>query len=264
MSLTSLELDILFNKIILKLCTSTKNLTNSPMPLEFLREEVQILVCISVALELKIIFNRLLKFSLKTNDYYFLIHNLIKLLLLSSKRRVAMKLGLEEKNNFTKLYKTNDWLIKYVEFEEYTSFITIIKWTQSLKINQNERSTPKLITCLIENLIIKLSNILVFELFSTKKIPKFILCHYVVDSVVFKETLINIKFYLYWRSSIGSIYIQIRKLYTYTFLVFICSKNGFLSKNFYSEELIKELSSTKVYNPLIEFLKFLDYMFYKK
>ena len=86
MSLISLELDILFNKIILKLCTSTKNLTNSPMPLEFIREDLQILVCISVALELKIIFNRLLEFSMKTNDYNLLIDNLIRLLLLSSKR----------------------------------------------------------------------------------------------------------------------------------------------------------------------------------
>ena len=264
MPLNSLELDILFNKIILKLCTSTKNLTNSPMPLEFLREELQILVCISVALELKIIFNSLLKFSLKTNDYNLFIDKLIRLLLLSSKRKLAMKLGLEEKNNFTKLYRTNDWLIKCIEFEEYRSFITIIEWIQSSKINKNERNTPKLIICLVENLVIKLSNILVFELFSTRRIPKFILSHYVVDSAMFKETLTNLKFYLYWRSSIGNTYIQIRKLYTYTYLVFICSKEGFLSKNFYSEELIQQATFTKAYNPLIESLKFLDYMFYKK
>ncbi len=264
MSLISLELDILFNKIILKLCTSTKNLTNSPMPLEFIREDLQILVCISVALELKIIFNRLLEFSMKTNDYNLLIDNLIRLLLLSSKKKLAMKLGLEKNNRFVKLYETNNWLIKYIEFEEYTSFITIINWIQYSKINKNEKNTPKLITCLVENLIIKLSNILVFELFSTRKIPKFILSYYVVDSAMFKETLTNLKFYLYWKSSIGSIYLQIKKLYTYTYLVLICSKDGFLSKNFYSEEIIQHGISKKVYKPLVEFLKFLDYIFYKK
>jgi hypothetical protein len=264
MSLTSLELDILFNKIILKLCTSTKNLTNSPMPLELLREELQILICISVALELKIISNRLLEFSLKTSDYDLLIDNLVRVVLLSSKRKLVMQLALEKKNSFTKLYKINDWLIKYILFEEYTSFITLIKWIESSKINKNEIGTPKLITCLVENLIIKLSNIIVLELFSTRKIPKFSLCHYVVDSAMFKEILTNLKFYLYWKSSIGSIYLQIRKLYTYTYLVFICSKDGFLSKNFYSDVLIHQDTSTKIYNPLIEFLKFLGYMFYKK
>jgi hypothetical protein len=261
MPIKSDELDSLFNKIILKLCTSTKNITNHPMPLEFLREEIQLSICISTALELKIIFNRLVQFSFQAEDYNILIDYVIRLLVLSSKQRLAIKLGLIKKNTFKKLSSTSIWLIKYLEFEEYASFVTIVKWIQSSKRDKN---TLKSMSCLIENLIIKMSNVIVYELFSNRKISRVFLYYYVVDFAMFNDSLINLKFYFYWRNSIGNVYLNIRKLYTCTYFIFICTKDGFLLKKIYSQELIQQGMISKIYNPVIDFLKFLDYLFYKR
>ena len=101
MPIKSDELDSLFNKIILKLCTSTKNITNHPMPLEFLREEIQLSICISTALELKIIFNRLVQFSFQAEDYNILIE-------VDGNYWHGKGLEWEKLNQTQKLSRTND------------------------------------------------------------------------------------------------------------------------------------------------------------
>ena len=103
------KLNFLFYKIGLKFYSGTKNLTKTPMPLDLIREEVQLLIFIIVTVELKLILTKLTDLSLREISPNLLIDNSIRFLAISSKEKVLRSLGFTLK---TKLETSNAWILK--------------------------------------------------------------------------------------------------------------------------------------------------------
>jgi hypothetical protein len=125
----------------------------------------------------------------------------------------------------------------------------------------SESISANLTASLIENLVIKLSNVMVYEIFSSRNLSKFVfLKSYTVDYLLFSYSLTNLKTYLYWKSSIENIYSNIKRFSTDTYPLLICTKNGIESKRLYNRNLIYNKDSSKIQAILSNFLNFIDYL----
>lgn len=86
-----------------------KNVTLEPMSLDLLREEVQILISTMIFIEFKLILNHSYYYYSKKMDTTLLVDVIIKFLVVSSKRKIIYRLGLDR---YTTLENSNEWIIK--------------------------------------------------------------------------------------------------------------------------------------------------------
>ena len=252
------KLNVLFYKIFLKFYLNMKNVTSEPMSLDLLREEVQILISTIIFIEFKLILNSTYYYYSKKMDTTLLVDIIIKFLVVSSKRKILNRLGL---NGYSSLENSNEWIIKKIQAEEYSSVINLLNSIHLLGIV--ESNSTNLTSSLIENLVIKLSNFMVYEIFSDKNLSKFIfLKWYTVDYLLFSYSLINLKTYLYWKSYIGSTYSNIKRFSTDTYPLLICTKNGIEFKRLYNRNLIYNISSSRIQTIFSKALNFIEYIVY--
>jgi hypothetical protein len=258
MTILKKKLNILFYKIFLKFYGNMQNSTSESMSLDLLREEVQILISIIICIELKLILDNTSYYYSKSIDTNILVDTIIKIVVVSSKRKILYRLGL---NNHTSLDNSNQWIIKKIQVEEYSSILNLLNSIYSMDIR--ETTSASLTTSLIENLVIKLSNFMVYEIFSSKNISKFVfLKWYTVDYLLFSYSLLNLKTYLYWKSYIESTYSNIKRFSTDTYPLLICTKNGIESKRLYNRNLIYNTNSSKIQTILSKCLNFIEYLTY--
>ena len=258
MTILKKKLNILFYKIFLKFYGNMKNATSESMSLDLIREEIQVFISIMISIELKLILKNTSYYYSKSIDTNILVDTIIKIVVVSSKRKILYRLGL---NNHTSLDNSNQWIIKKIQVEEYSSILNLLNSIYSMDIR--ETTSASLTTSLIENLVIKLSNFMVYEIFSSKNISKFVfLKWYTVDYLLFSYSLLNLKTYLYWKSYIESTYSNIKRFSTDTYPLLICTKNGIESKRLYNRNLIYNTNSSKIQMILSKCLIFIEYLTY--
>ena len=254
------KLNFLFYKISLKFYSHTKHLTKTPMPLDLIREEIQLLIFITVIRELQLILSKLINLSLIGITPNLLIDNTVKFLALSSKEKVLHYLGLNLK---TKLETSNEWMLKKIQIEEYTSILTILEFSSSSRLLENNSSN--LIISLLENIIIKVANYTVYEIFSDKKFVKTIFFKlYTSDYLLFSYNLINLKTYSYWKFYLENVYLSIKRFSTDTYPVLVCTKYGLEAKRLYNKELYINFYASNFQKLLSKSLDFIDYLRYKR
>ena len=237
-----------------------KNTTSDLMPLDLLREDIQVLISIIVITELKVILINTSEFYLRGVDNNFMVDSCIKFLILTSKQKILMRLSV---NISTTLDTSNQWTIKKIQIEEYPSIITLLKSVSSWETLENSSTT--LITSLIENLVIKLSNSIVYELFSSEELSKLnVLKWYTIDYLLFSYNLFNLKTYSYWKYYIETMYSNIKRFSTDTYPLFICTKNGVALKRLYSLDLSHNGRTSRLQIFISKFLNFIEYVIYSK
>lgn len=254
------KLNFLFYKINLKFYSNTKNLTKSPMPLDLLREEIQTLIFIIVTTELKLVLLKVSELVLVGVSPNLLIDSSIRFTTLSSKQKIFRILGLDSK---TKLESCNNWLLKKIQTEEYTAIFTILKFSSSTRLL--ETTSNNLLISLLENVVIKITNYMVYEIFLDKKLSRTIFFKlYTADYLLFSYNLINLKTYLYWKYYTENIYLNIKRFSTDTYPLIICTKYGLEEKRLYNKELYINFYASKLQKLLSKSLDFIDYIKNKK
>ena len=254
-----------FDKIILKLCTNTKNNTYQPLVLEILREEVQVVICILVALELKTTLKNTLNYFFNKNKDNLFTDKILKILIYSSKNKIISTLNLHLPSLSSKLNKKNKWLLREIQIEDYTIPIFLLKQLKPTKNFAKKKKLNQLCISLIENLIIKISNYIVYELFSSGKLAeKNCLKFYATDFFIFSYNIMSLRFYLYWRLYIESFYLNIKRFSTHKYKIIVCTKNGFGIKKFHNKEISKEISPPKPSKLVVECLNCINYIYNKQ
>jgi hypothetical protein len=230
------------------------------MPVDLIREEIQLLIFITVIRDLQLILSKLINLSFIGITPNLLIDNTVRFLALSSKEKVLESLGLNLK---TKLETSNEWILKKIQIEEYTSILTILEFSSSSRILENNSSN--IIISLLENIIIKIANYTVYEIFSEKKFVKTIFFKlYTSDYLLFSYNLINLKTYSYWKFYLENVYLSIKRFSTDTYPVLVCTKYGLEAKRLYNKELYVNFYASNFQKLLSKSLDFIDYLRYKR
>lgn len=250
------QLEVLFNKILIKVSLNVTNRTERPLVLTLLREELQKIICVSILLDLKVVLYSLSKSYSKEIDIKFLVDIIFKTLLLSSKQKIISKLSLRKDDKFSKLNRLNSWLLKDIEFVDYYLFLVTLDW---LVTYPKKKNSLTLIESLIENFLVKFSDLMVYELFYESNLPQIFFVQYTTDFLLFRTNFQGLKFYLYYRKCIERIYFFLRKAYSFNYSIVICTKNGFLLKNLYPNYLRSHSKINQTYTPFLEMLNLLDF-----
>lgn len=259
------KLATVFDRIILKLCTNTKNSTYRPLALEVLREEVQVVICIVVALELKTILKKTLKYFFNEYTNNLITDKILKIVIIASKSKIISTLNLLSPSIPNKLDKKNNWLLQEIQIEDYTMSIFLLKQLKLTKNCTKKSKLNQLFISLSENLIIKISNYIVCELFSSGKLSKKnCLKFYAIDFFIFSYNLMSLRFYLYWRLYVESFYLNVKRFSIHKHKIILCTKNGFGIKKFHNKEISNEISSPKTFNLIIKCLSCMNYIHNKQ
>jgi hypothetical protein len=221
------------NKILIKISLNISNKSTYPLSLILVREEIQKIILICVLIQFRIIFSSLSKTSLKKINNKLLIDMFLKILLLSSKQTVASKLSILKNNKAIKLNPSHSWLLKDIEFQEYSLINFILN---SAKPSAKKKSVI-LVESLIENFVIKLGDIVSYELFYEPKFSTVFFNEYATDFWVFKKDIQKLQFYIYIKKIFERKYILFKKIYSTNYPILICTKKGMLLKTLNSTNL---------------------------
>jgi septum formation topological specificity factor MinE len=220
------------NKILIKVSLNTRNKSNYPLSLSLLREEIQKIIITYVAIEFNRLFYSLSKASPKNINNKVLIDIIFKILLISSKKKITLRLSISKDIKLTKLNSFNSWLIKDIEIQEYNLFIFILN---SLKPSSKKKNSFLLAESLIENFIIKLSDIIVYELYNEPKFSMTFLLEYTTDFLVFKNKIKKLRLLVYSRKFFDIRSNFFKKIYSNSYSIIILAKQGLLLKSINSD-----------------------------
>lgn len=245
------HISILFKKIEIKFHLTLNNDTYHPMSLELLREETQILILTTVLKDLKVFIINILKSSTSFECSKDKIDVFIILIIMSSKRKILNKLRFTKENYVCSEKIENKWLITAIESEAYSTIIVIIQILYGIIIDYKfsfETYPSNLLSVLIENLTIKLSNFISYELFFKSNLSSNITKIYFRDYSIIDYDKRKLSNYLYWKWYLTLIFFNIKILYNQTHSITLLQKKGFITKKFYSSELnkIKILSNIEI------------------
>lgn len=252
-NLVSLDknISILFKKIEIKFHLTLNNDTYYPMSLELLREETQILILTTVLKDLKVFIINILRSSKSFECSKDKIDVLLLLIIMSSKRKILNKLRFTKENYVCSDKIENKWVITAIESEVYSTIILIIQIIYDKIIDYKfslETYPSNLLSVLIENLTIKLSNFISYELFFKSNLSSNITKTYFRDYSLIDYNKRKLSNYLYWKWYITLIFFNIKTLYNQTHSITLLQKKGFITKKFYNTELnkIKILSNIEI------------------
>lgn len=249
------QLNLLFNRALIKISLNTTNKIGYPLALYLVREEIQKIICISILIELNTMCHSFLRFSSKNIETQLLVDIIFRILLLSAKQKIALRLSILKQQKFIKLNFFNEWLLKDLESENYYLFMSILR---SLSPCSPKKSSLNLSESLIENLIIKLSDILVYELFYNCNFSKIFLMEYTTDFLAIKKNLQRLKTYAYYKQIYEKICNFLKRTNNCNYLILICTKKGFKLKNLDSNYIQSSLTINQKCTPFLDKLNLLN------
>lgn len=261
----SKTISILFKKIEIKFHLTLNNETYHPLSLELLREETQILILTTVLTDLKVCLINILQSAKSLAYSKDKIDIFIVLIIMSSKRKILNKLRFTKRNYVGSENIENKWFVTAIETESYSIIILIMQILYDKIIDSKflETYPSNLLSALIENLTIKLSNFISHELFFKANSSSNITKNYFRDYSVIDYNKRKLNNYLYWKSYLTLIFFNIKNLYDQTHSLTLLRKKGFITKKFYSDQLnkIKSLSSVEII--ILACISYIDFILSK-
>ena len=233
------RINSLFSRSIIKVSSNTENKTSYSMALSLLREEIQKVVCISVLVEFNVICCSLVQFSIKKNEVRFLVDLILKVIFLCSKQKIISRMGGGRKLKFFYSSLSNSRLLRDLELEDSELFIGILTWVKLAEVSDESDS---LILALIENFSLKLSDSIVFDLFYGSNFSRLFLVEYAVDFLTFRNSLNGLRAYFYLKRIISKGYIFVKRECTFSYLIIVFTKDGFLLKSLTNNYLFEDLT----------------------
>lgn len=221
------QLDNIISKIIIKICLNVENKSRYPLALDLIREETRKIIIVSVLVQFRIVFSSLGEVYKENTNNKTLIDIFIKILLLSSKQKVATRLSVLNLRPYTRLDSFNSWFLEDIKLEEYNLFTIILN---NIKISSEKKNSVLFTGSLIENLTLKLSDIIVYELFYESRLSLVFFVEYTTNFLIFKSHIRSLKFYSYWRKFLDKKNIFLKKTYPFSYPILIWTRKGFLLK----------------------------------
>lgn len=201
------QLKNIFTKIYLKIYLGKKQSNDNFFFLDLVREEIKIIILTTVTKECEQLLNFLLSKGKNNLEIEEAIDLFFRLILVSAKNKILTKLKLEPPKYIQSIKLKKNWLLNLIEFENYGSFLFIIK---SLSYAKFRTTNSELVTLkfLLEHLILKISELIIYDIFLTKKFPTKLLIAYSIDELLFRSYMTKIPMYLMWKLNINTIIVQ--------------------------------------------------------
>lgn len=231
-------LESIFGKTAIKCNLRLENLTSQTMALDLLREEVKALILRTVLEEVQCLISNLCKnrdLGPVTEESIDLV---VRVLLKCSRHKVLCKLNVVQYKRLLQDQATNNSNSWSLQAEDYIFIQNLIGLLFSnIRKIQFSSYEVKLESILIENLVIKMANLIASEIFSAVEVPDLFLKSYSTDYFLFKSRLKSLNKLHYWQSYLKSSVFNLKKIYKETYEVFFITKEGIVIKEIYVGDL---------------------------
>ena len=197
------DLRIAFNRLYVKFSIGKKKSKKSTTLLDLIRDEIILVVLINLTKQLEKLLIIISESKFNSEEKLDI---LFKLLIISSKKRIFKKLNLIsdplERGTKSRAYRC---VLNFLEPEDYELFIVLVQFVLNEKPNAIYTNRVFL-RILLEHLILRISTLLIYDVFLVKKMSRPILETYITDLLLFSSYKNKLQIYLVWqryRKSIG-------------------------------------------------------------
>ena len=258
-------IDIIFTRIYLKLHLNLINRTADSLSFDRLKKEVKIYLLMCVLDELRaFLINELFYRSRKLNSH-FKADKFFELIL------VKVKKNLEKKflffNQIKIITSEVNWVIKYLEIEEGELFNIIlynISFPQSSEIiySANSLDRLKLVTSMLENLVLKITNIFIYMLFLDIEVKKLFYEQFFNSNL---DILRVQKNNLYWQAYITSTFLRPKYIYYNLYNIKTLDKHGISVKVIYLPSLVRreKYKFSNIQSIILVYFELVDFIYPK-
>lgn len=231
------DLSFIFSKVSLKFHRVNFKYSTDLEILNCLRSEVRVYVLEIVLTQFEILFQRCTKYHSTPNSNKFLLRKFFMIWIFSIRNKILQGTGikitsLQDVRNFL-------WLVKKLELEQNRN-LKLFVYIYNMNAEEEHLSKhKKLLSYILETLILKTSNILIHMIFFEKMEDQIFLNHVLKDPWVVKKQFDCITNQLYINTYFNLLFHQSKYIYYDIYpLMFIRSSNV-VKKFFYSSSSIR-------------------------
>lgn len=234
-----IKLELIFAQISLKLQLNITNSTNYPLLSDSLNKDIKLYILQSVLAETKTLFINLIYYKSHRIVTSYKMDRILQLLVVLVQKKILQELSFLKINvNYSS--PEAKWLLKNLEMEDGE----LIKWVfdklfvQATYPEVLDVNSYSLLMAIIENLILKLTEIISYLLLMELHIEPSILAENVELDLLIINTQKN---NLYWNSYIKNTFLKPKNIYSGIYNLKIIRFNGFCDKLIYLPNLkVKE------------------------
>jgi hypothetical protein len=258
-------LDSIFTRIYLKLNVNLVNVSGEYLSFDQFKKEVKIYVLNSVLNELK---------SFLLTDVYYRSKNLyskfesyifFELILLRVKKvlqnEISFLLQIESSSS------EFNWLLKYLENEE-GELVNLVLYLITVRLFSensdfvNGFDCIKLVTAILENLIVKISNVFLYLIFFNSNIHDLTYLDRFCLTVDFLKTKKN---NFYWQAYLASTFLKPKYIYYNLYNLKVLNKHGISTKVIYISKLKRKLQYklSNIQLAVLFYFEFIDFIYPK-
>nr|YP_009420384.1 hypothetical protein [Chroomonas placoidea]ASO76023.1 hypothetical protein [Chroomonas placoidea] len=260
-----ISLQVIFTQVLLKVNTNLTNVTGEILLVDRLESPIKVYILRSILEEMQSLCINLSYYNSQKTKVTYKVDRFLQLVLIRVYKRLKRDI-LISPAYFHDQHSEIKWLLTNFELENGELLKLLINSFISVDIHEAEvydrkkLKTEKLLISILENLVIKFSNIILYILILNAKFPPYIL-RGVSDPELYSLKLE--KNNLYWNSYLASTFFRPKYIYTSLYALKIIGYEGFCTKLVYLPKLRvhEEKQLTTLQFTVVLYFELVDFVF---
>ena len=258
-------IEIIFSKVALKIHLNLVNISEEFLSFDQLKKEVKIYLLNSVLDELKKFLINELYYKSKKSNFLFRADKFFELILLRVKKRIGKQFGFLQKADI--LSVELNWVVKYLETEDgelFNLIIAVLSLQESSDnlVYINGFNKLKLITSLVESLVIKLSSAFIYVILLNFDLKQLVYKGFFSPNIDFLKIQKN---NFYWQAYLVSTFLKPKYIYYNLYSLRVLNQYGIVNKLIYLPDLNRkdgyQFSNIQIY--VLFYLELIDFIYPK-
>lgn len=258
-------LEIIFTKIYLKIYLNLINISEEPLSFDQCKRDIKIYILNCVLEEIKSFLINDLYYRSKNLNFNFESDKFFELVLLRVRKTIRNEVQFLKDTAIS--YSEFNWVVKYLETEDGELLNLVLKLVPLNNYYETNSfiygfDRIKLITSLLENFVIKLSNVFIYVIFFNFG-PKQLVYRGIFYSNIY--VLKNRKNNFYWQAYLASTFLKPKYMYYNLYSLKVLNKYGISSKVVYIPNLDRKEKYTfsSIQLAVLFYFELIDFLYPK-
>lgn len=260
-------LELIFTQVLLKINTNLTNVTGEILLLDRVENQIKVYILRSILEEVQKLSINLSYYNSRKTNVNYKVDRFLQLILIRVYKKLRREI-LISNTYFYDDYSELKWLLKNFEIENGELLKLMVNHFISLDgdmfqgYGRKKINTEKLLICIVENLILKFSNVILYILLLNSKVPIYLF------KAVSEPEVYSLKVEknnLYWTSYLSSTFLRPKYIYTSLYVLKVIGYEGLCNKLVYLPKLRaqEEKHLTTLQFTVILYFELVDFIFPK-
>ena len=260
-----IPLEFIFTQVLLKINSNLTNVTGEILLLDRVENQLKVYILRSILEEMQKFCINLTYYSSQNTNVTYKVDRFLQLVLIRVYKRLRREIVISN-NYFYDQYSEVKWLLKNFELENGELLKLMLNNLISLEFSisngdcRKKNNDYKLLISILENLVLKFSNIILYALILNSKVPSY------VFKLVSEPEICSLKLEknnLYWNSYLSSTFFRPKYIYTSLYVLKVIGYQGLCNKLVYLPNLRvhEEKHLTTLQFSVLLYFELIDFIF---